>query len=51
MTTERVNSCLLAEQTITQYNESMKLIQQQYRIDDDNAGNRLDQALSQLLPE
>lgn len=51
MTTIKVNSCLLAEQANTQYNQSMKLIQQQYRIDDENAGCRLDQALSQLLPE
>ena len=29
----------------------MKLIQQQYRIDHENAGQRLDQALSLLLPE
>jgi len=29
----------------------MKLIQQQYRIDDNEAGSRLDQALSQRLPE
>ena len=29
----------------------MKLIQQQYRIDDQNAGSRLDQTLSLLLPE
>ncbi len=29
----------------------MKLIQQQYRIDDRNAGARLDQTLSTLLPE
>lgn len=51
MTTKNVNSCLLAEQANTKYNQSMKLIQQQYRIDNENAGNRLDQTLSHLLPE
>ena len=46
-----VNRCSLADQANTQYNQSMKLIQQQYRIDDAEAGTRLDQTLSQRLPE
>ena len=46
-----VNRCSLADQANTQYNQSMKLIQQQYRIDDAEAGSRLDQTLSQRLPE
>ena len=41
----------LADPTISQYNQSMKLIQQQYRIDHEYAGQRLDQVISLLLPE
>lgn len=42
---------MLADQANKQYNQSMKLIQQQYRIADENAGHRLDATLSQLMPE
>ena len=34
-----------------QYNQRMKLIQQSFQIEKSQAGNRLDQALQQLLPD
>ena len=42
---------MLADQANSKYNQSMKLIQQQYRIDDSETGARLDQTLSQRLPD
>ena len=34
-----------------QYNQRMKLIQQSFQIEKNQAGNRLDHALQQLLPD
>ena len=42
---------LLAVSVNKQYNQRMKLIQQSFQIDKQQAGSRLDQALQQLLPD
>lgn len=41
----------LAEYSNKQYNQSMKLIQQQFKVEADYSGYRLDQALSGLMPD
>jgi|TARA_B110000090_G_scaffold209089_1_gene264610 23S rRNA pseudouridine1911/1915/1917 synthase len=41
----------LAESTNKQYNQPMKLLQQQIRIESEFSGSRLDQALHRLLPD
>ena len=42
---------MLAAPADKQYNQRMKLIQQSFQVEKQHAGNRLDQALQQLLPD